>query len=388
MFEKSTALFPVKDRYCFLSHCAVSPLYIGAASAAAGFQQSMVEGGLTALSTFIDLLPRFRDGFAALMRTRPEQVSFVHSTAEALGQLANGYPFAPGDQIISYVHEYPSNHFPWVIQQRRGAELILLPNRNPLDSCAAEERPMGWSLEELERVCGPKTRVVAISHVQFTSGYAADLVALGSFCRERGIDLVVDAAQSLGCLPLYPEAWGISAVAASGWKWLLGPKGAAVLYTSEELREKLTPVLAGPGMMRQQFDYLDHRWNPFSDGRLFEYSTLPWDHVAAFAIIVEDIFHRYSIEAIRDEVFRLQDLFLAHLDRERYRPLCFDALHRSGILSIDVEREAGALVKQLARRNVIVTERAGYVRVAPHFYLDDEQVITAAHCFNELAARR
>ena len=121
---------------------------------------------------------------------------------------------------------------------------------------------------------------------------------------------------------------------------------------------------------------------------LFEYSTLPWDHVAAFAIIVEDIFHRYSIEAIRDEVFRLQDLFLAHLDRERYRPLCFDALHRSGILSIDVEREAGALVKQLARRNVIVTERAGYVRVAPHFYLDDEQVITAAHCFNELAARR
>ena len=174
------------------------------------------------------------------------------------------------------------------------------------------------------------------------------------------------------------------AVAASGWKWLMGPKGAAVLYTDPRLREKIMPVLAGPGMMQQQFDYLDHRWNPFADGRLFEYSTIAWDHVAAFAVIAEDIFSRYPIESIRDEVFRLQDLFLQHLDRQRYRPLLFDRAHRSGIISIVANGDAVQLARKLARENVIVTERAGYLRVAPHFYLDDEQLVQAADTFNRI----
>ncbi len=384
MFEKSPALFPSKERSCFLSHCAVSPLYVAAASAAAGFQQSMVEGGLRALGSFADLLPRFRRGFAALFDGPAENISFVHSTAEALCQIANGYPFAPGDQVVSYVHEYPSNHYPWALQQRRGVELVLLPDARLAPGAESGERPTGWSMKDLKRVCGPRTRVVALSHVQFTSGYTADLIELGTFCRERGIDLIIDAAQSLGCLPVYPERWGISAVAASGWKWLMGPKGAAVLYTAPQLRERLSPVMAGPGMMRQQFDYLDHRWNPFADGRLFEYSTLPWDHVAALAVIAEDIFGRAPIETIRDEVFRLQDRFLEHLDHQHYRPLLFEPRHRSGIISLVVPGDAQKLVQHLDREAVVVTERGGYLRVAPHFYMDDEQLITAAVICNRL----
>ena len=63
------------------------------------------------------------------------------------------------------------------------------------------ELPRGWSMDELAERVTPRTRIVAVSHVQFTSGFAADLPALGGFCRERGIDLVVDVAQSLGHLP-------------------------------------------------------------------------------------------------------------------------------------------------------------------------------------------
>jgi len=388
MFDKSTRLFPAKDHSCFLSHCSISPLYVGAASAAQGFQRSMVERGISAMADFTDLLPRFRKGFAALLKTSHTNISFAHSTAEGLCQIANGYPFEPGDQIISYINEYPSNHYAWSIQQRRGVELRLLPDVPHLENFDSGGRPRAWSMEDLERLCGPRTRVVALSHVQFTSGYAADLVKLGAFCRERGIDLIIDAAQSLGCLPVHPEEYGIAAVASSGWKWLLGPKGASVLYTSAQLREKLTPTMAGPGMMRQTFDYLDHSWNPFDDARMFEYSTIPWDHVAAFAVIVEDIFNRYEIEHIRDEVFRLQDLFLARLDRDLFRVQLFQPPHRSGIISILPRGGADQLVKALAKEKVIATERAGYLRLAPHFYLDDEQLIDAASVFNRLGAER
>jgi selenocysteine lyase/cysteine desulfurase len=386
MLDKRTTLFPSKENCCFLSHCSISPLYVRAASAAAGFQRSMVEGGISSLTGFADLLPRFRKGYGSLLKSSTENISFVHSTAEALCQIANGYPFKPGDQIISYIHEYPSNHYPWLIQERRGVELVLLPDVSKAEGFHRAGRPGGWSMADLERLCTARTKVVALSHVQFTSGYAADLKALGSFCRERNIDLIVDCAQSLGCLPIYPDEYGIAALASSGWKWLMGPKGAAVLYTSQSLRDKLNLTMAGPGMMQQMHDYLNHSWNPFTDGRLFEYSTIPWDHVAAFTAIAEDLFNRYAIETIRDEVFRLQDLFLAELDRELYEIQYFEMIHRSGIISISPKGNTASLIKALSTENIVVTERGGYVRLAPHFYLDDEQLTKAAETFNRLAS--
>ena len=384
MFDKRATLFPSREHQRFLSHCAVSPLYVAAASAADGFMKSLVEQGVSCLGDFVDLMPRFRSGFASLLKTKAENISYVHSTAEAMCQVANGYPFKPGDQILSYVHEYPSNHYPWKLQERRGAELVLLPDARG-EGLDQADRLGVWSMKDLERLCTDRTRVVALSHVQFSSGYAADLEELGRFCGERGIDLIIDCAQSLGCLPVYPEQYGISAVASSGWKWLMGPKGGAVLYSSPELRQKITPTFAGPGMMQQMFDYLDHSWNPFTDGRVFEYSTLPWDHVAAFAVIAEDIFMRYPIENIRDEVFRLQDIFLEQLDPELFDVDLFDARHRSGIITIRSKQNHEELIEKLGKAGVVVTERAGNLRLAPHFYLQDQDVSSAAVTFNSLA---
>ena len=162
MFDKRTRLFPSRELQCFLSHCAVSPLYVAAASAADGFMRSMVEKGGACLGDFVDLMPRYRNGFASLLKTQAENISYVHSTAEALCLVAHGYPFEPGDQIISYVNEYPSNHYPWKMQERRGAELILLPDTGGSRS-GSLERFYGWSMEDLERACTPRTRVVAIS---------------------------------------------------------------------------------------------------------------------------------------------------------------------------------------------------------------------------------
>jgi len=192
MLDKRSTLFPSKAHFCFLSHCSISPFYVAAASAAAGLQHSMMEGGITSIGDFIDVLPRFRRGFASFMKTVPDNISFVHSTAEAMCQIANGYPFDSGDQIVSYIHEYPSNHYAWAMQRRRGVELLLLPDKPQAPDFSASGRPGGWSMEDLENLCGKKTRVVALSHVQFASGYGADLKELGSFCRERNIDLIVD----------------------------------------------------------------------------------------------------------------------------------------------------------------------------------------------------
>lgn len=241
-------------------------------------------------------------------------------------------------------------------------------------------------MEELESLVTDRTRVIAVSHVQFSSGYGADLEQLGCFCEERDIDLIVDCAQSLGCLPVFPEEYHIAAVASSAWKWLMGPKGSAILYTSQELRHKLKITMAGPGLMKQGLNYLDHRWDPHEDGRMFEYSTLPWDHVAALNRVVKDIFLNCSMNEIHAEVIRLQDILLEHLDPDLVTPLVFKEKHRSGILTSIVKVDVQGVVGKLLEKGVVATAPVGYLRLAPHFYQEDEEMIRAARMINETCA--
>lgn len=384
MLDKCTTWFTCTTDRIFLGHCAVSPLFGGAAAAIREFTEALAADGIAALPRFTELPGRFRQGFSRLLKTEAANISYVANTATAMSMIAHGYPFAPGDQVISYRHEYPSNHYPWLLQQQRGVELVLLEDVGTGLGAAALR---GWSMEELERRVTHRTRVVALSHVQFASGFAADLADLGAFCRARNIDLIVDCAQSLGCLPIYPELDHVAALAASGWKWLMGPLGSGVMYTSPELRQKLQPVLSGPDMMRQGFDYLDHSWNPHEDGRFFEYSTAALDHLAALQAVVSELMLANSMEEVRDEVFRLQDLFLDHLDPDLVTPLLLPENHRSGILMLRTRGNVKSLIAALREHGVVMTGPTGVLRLAPHFYMEDSQMVRSAEVLNHLLAR-
>ncbi len=382
MFEKSEEMFPAKKNGVFLSHCAISPMQRHAKEAAQGFLDAMAEGGVRRLPEFYGVLQRFHQQVGQMFKTNAENISSVHNTAEGMCLIANGYPFQPGDEVISYVHEFPSNHYPWRLQENRGVKLVLLDDTDPVGSLSGICSPRAWSMEELIRKVNSRTRIIALSHVQFSSGYAADLKELGAFCKERMIDLVVDGAQSVGCLPLYPEGCNVSAVAVSCWKWLMGPFGAGLLYTSPAFRDKIALTMVGSSSMQQGIEYLDHTWAPHEDGCKFEYSTLPWEHLAALNGLLENIFLRYSMEDIRTEVLRLQDVFLQHLDPDLFRPFLFSEAHRSGILALLPKTDAGELVERLLQNGIVVTLRSEYIRVAPHFYLSDQDMKKAAESFN------
>lgn len=384
MNNQQELIGPSESGGIFLAHCAISPLYRGAARAMKQYVDRMALGGISALPDYFDVMPRFHKLGGQLLKTSSSNISYIHNTAEAMCQIANGYPFEPGDQVISYVHEYPSNHYPWVLQQKRGVELRLLGDEDPIGCFEDCSKPRGWLMKELYSLVTERTRVVAISHVQFSSGFATDLDELGLFCKERGIDLIVDCAQSLGCLPVYPEKQYLSAVASSSWKWLLGPKGSGILYTSPELRDKLRITMAGPGLMVQGLDYLDHSWNPHEDGRRFEYSTLPWDHVAGLNTIFEDLFVGRSMEKLFAEVVRLHDILLDNLDPNCISPLVFHRKNRSGILTARVNGDMQQIISQLAQEGVTATAPVGYLRLAPHFYQNEEEMVRAAEIINRV----
>ena len=378
VFDKSAEEFPIKKKYDFLSYCSVSPLYSKAFEKVRDLCEAQRDRGLLVFEeSYVEILERLRESASALLRTSPDNLSFVKNTSEAMSMIANGYPFDVGDQVVSYEHEYPANHYPWRLQERRGVEIRLLPDVSAADGPSAGG-PRGWSMEDLEATVTGRTRIVAVSHVQFASGFAADLKILGGFCRERQIDLVLDGAQSLGCLPLYPEERNVAAVASSGWKWLMGPVGSGLLYTSESFREKLGHTMVGAELMAQGTDYLNHDWDPRKSGKRFEYSTSPASLASALDVCIRNLFLKYGLEAIRGEIFRLQDLFLASLDRDRYSPVSFPEPNRSGILAVSCREDPAAVVAALRKENIICTTQGGYLRVAPHFSTTDDEITRAS----------
>lgn len=382
MFQTDEKSFPIKKRLTFVSSCSVSPMHSAVQEAVAAYSAAQMLNGISMFREFPDAMRRANAAVARLLNVEPENMSFTGNTAAGLSMIANGYPFEPGDEVISYAHEYPANHYPWRAQEKRGVILKLVS-----DSAARPEnlggRPYGFSTEQIEELITPRTRMVAVSHVQFTSGFAADLTALGRLCGNHGIDLVVDAAQSLGCLPLYPKEAGIAAVASSGWKWLLGPIGAGTLYTAPEFRKKIAPTMVGPETMRQGNDYLNLSWNPHESGRVFEYSTPPLALAHGLAVAVELHFSDTAIEKVRDRVFALSDLFLSVVDKTKAAPVELPVHNRSGINSFITSRNPAELCEELYRDGYVFTSRGGYFRAAPHCYLTEEEVVSAAKALNK-----
>lgn len=387
------AHFPIKQSINFLAHCSVSHLSKPAADRAAYFLARQVAVGRGLLFEYTgeeNIAKRFHQNFASLMKTSAENITMTTNTSEAISMIANGYPFEPGDQVISYVNEYPANHYPWVVQaKRRGVELVLLsdsdvpqedrPYTGPIDASLAR----GWSFEELISRVTDRTRVIAISHVQFTSGYAADLKQLGDFCKSKNIDLVVDAAQSLGCLPVYPEQWNVAAVASAGWKWLLGPVGTGVMYTRPDFREKIEITMSGADHMVQDTDYLDHNWNPHTDGRKFEYSTVSYALLDGISVGLEEVFLKHSPEEIRDHNFEMQELALSHLDMDKFQPVVHQTATRSGILAlIPKVSSASQICKMLEAKNIVMTPRDGYIRFAAHLCTTPDEIEQAVAALN------
>ncbi len=386
--------FPHKENINFLGYCSVSPLNKPAADRAAKYVQRQSEIGRGIIFEYSGdqhVGRRFKKNFGALLKTSPDNISMMTNTSEGLSMMANGYPFEPGDQIISYVNEYPANHYPWVLQQRRGVELIQLSDTDvpqedrPYTAPIPDKFARGWSFAELESVVTDRTRIIAISHVQFTSGFAADLPKLGAFCKERGIDLVVDAAQGLGCLPIYPEEYNIACIASAGWKWLLGPVGTGVLYTSPDFRAKVEITMSGADHMVQDTAYLDHTWNPHTTGQKFEYSTVSYAVLDGMATGLEEVFLPNTMEAIRDHNFGLQEQALELLDTSKYQPIVHLPEHRSGILAlIPKVSSAKAISAELDKQDIIITPRDGYLRFAPHLCTTEDEVQRAVAALNAI----
>lgn len=228
--------FPQAAEQTYLNHAAISPLprrtadrlkatIDGLAGDPMGFWLSVGMPAAMQLSAI---------AAAHLNAASPGEIIPATTTGSALSAVARSLPLIAGDNVIYCETEFPANARPWDALARLGVEPRVVP---AIDG--------GLTVETLAAHADNRTRLVAVSTVQFLSGHRTDLAAVGAFCRERDILFVVDAIQSIGHLPLDVQAMGIDILASGGQKSIMALPGCGLLYVREAVAERLTPWPVG-----------------------------------------------------------------------------------------------------------------------------------------------
>jgi selenocysteine lyase/cysteine desulfurase len=210
MNDELRALFPITAHAIYLNHAAVSPPPRTTLEAVAGQLADVRENGSVHYRDWNAVKESARKIAAAMIGARPEQVAFMRNTSDGLSTIANGLSWRPGDNLVTFRNEFPSNIYPWLrIRDAFGVEVRM-----------CEERDGRIDLDELIGLIDSKTRLVAISQVQYASGFRADLERVGRAARARDALLVVDIIQAMGVLPTDVTAELVDAAAGAGHKVL------------------------------------------------------------------------------------------------------------------------------------------------------------------------
>jgi selenocysteine lyase/cysteine desulfurase len=349
---------PITRRWAFFDHAAVAPLSGPAQRAVNEWAADMADNGDVNEARWSQRVEEVRGLAGRLIGADPLDVAFIKNTSEGIGFVAEGFPWKPGDNVVTAAEEYPSNLYPWMNLAGRGVEVRTVPSR--------ESRI--W-LDDLRAAVDGRTRLVSLSFVEYASGFRNDLDVIGTLCRERGVYLFVDAIQGLGVLPLDVGRTPVDFLSADGHKWLLSPEGAGIFYIRRELIDILHPVGVGWNSVVgcRDFSRIDFTLKPHA-GR-WENGTLNVAGITALGASLE-LLLGIGIPAVAARVLELTDYLC---ERARRAGLEVYSSRRpedcSGIVSLTV---AGADVRQLVRRcrdgGVVVNQRAGRVRVSPHCY--------------------
>lgn len=397
--------FDLDPDVLWVMHCSEGPVPVAASDAVTRFlrvERRPWEVGWE--EHFIGIPAALRTESARLIGGDEADITLTATTSSGILVVAQGYPWKPGDEVITPLGEFPTNAWPWLGLKSRGVSLREVPlwNGHIGGARAWDSAPPPPDVNPEDRLLdaiGPSTVAVSVSWVRFQDGLRLDLARLAEGCRERDVRLFVDGIQGAGTLPLDLSAIdGVDAFVSGGHKGLLAPQGLGFLWTSPGFRVDIAPLGSWLSVedctdfSRPSTD-LDRGWLP--DGRRFEQGVPNLVGAVALLESLRLINHGDGAAAIAEHVRGLQERLL-------------DGLRRNGTAATDVERLgglleqrrlgailgfhhegrgedwAGACLRSGTKNGILASVREGYLRIALHGWHDEDDVDRLVPWLNEI----
>ena len=362
--------FPGAEQQIYLNHASTGPL---PRRTLAALDEFMRERGSPFRHTDERLQAILAEGrrcAARLINADVAEIALATNTSFGINLAARMLPFEPGDIVLVSESEFPANVFPWRELSDKGVRMELVPLT-----------PEGWPDEARlkERMQDGKVRALAISHVQFHNGYAADLDALSLVARETGTWLVVDAIQALGHLPFDVRKTPVDILACGAQKWLLSPWGSGFVYVRRELVPELVSPFAGWSAFEGTANFTtlcDYRGALRSDARRFELVTLPFQDILGMNLAL-DLIDELGVARIAGHLEAIGRPVLEWADRRGVRVASPRGARGSGMVCLAAADLPGG-PEALRAAGVATSVREGLLRLAPHCYNTIEEMARVA----------
>lgn len=318
---------------------------------------------------------RGRELIAQLVGSVADRIAYVQNTSHGLSLISMGLQWMAGDNLVVLDQEFPSNFLCWLQMEMFGVEVRRVPARNGrIDA------------DDLASSIDGRTRVVALSHVQFYSGFRVNLSSIAEITHRHDALLVVDGTQSVGAMTIDVAGSGIDVLVVSGHKWMCAPRGIGFMALSERAMARVTPRIVGwltvadPFSFNRTLDYLP-------SARRFEAGT---PNGAGIYGLTERVAQILALDPCRIES---QVLYLSQYVKEL---ACHDGVEllfdfkdqeQSGITLLRTPGLPSVrLLELLERENIHASLRNDAIRLSPHYYTTADEIEQVVCTIREIRA--
>jgi len=344
-YEEARAQFPVLDRYAYLQAGSVGPLARGTVDAVRVEEEVGLRQGRGSHARFmrlLDMREELRADVAALVGVATEQVALTASTTDGCNIVLAGLELGLGDEVITTTDE----HFGLL---------------GPLHTSRANVVVVEPDPEKVVAAVNPRTRLLALSHVLWTTGAVLPVHELRA---TTGVPVLVDGAQSIGAIPV--DATGLDYYTISGQKWLCGPEGTGALVVAEP--DALS--IGHPSYLSQDGYEQDGTFEPKEGAARFDPNLTPGSHTAGLLAAI-----RALPEWAYGRANEMAERFRARLTEAGEDVVVPE--DRATLVSWRAQvEESAAIVERLADAGVIVRDLPGrgLVRASVGWWTNDDDL--------------
>jgi kynureninase len=312
-------------------------------------------------------LQRCREQFAQLIGADADEVAIVPSVSSGLSSIASCLGFDARSKIVLTDMDFPTNHYVWRAQQRRGAKLDVVASP---DKIRIETDDFVARIDD-------DTAIVNVNRVIFESSWVMDLPAIAGAARDHGALVVVDDFHGTGVVPIDVHDLGVDFLLSGALKWLCGGQGIAFMYCRRDLVHELEPAVVGWFGTKDPFDFDRSNLRLRDDARRFETGTytLPqaWTASGGMEIILEA-----GVERVRARSQEMTEGVIARADDAGLEVLSpRDSSRRGGLVRVRIPGGRGhaeSTLHALFERDVVLDSRNDCLRISPHFFNSEDDL--------------